>query len=105
MPAHNEHIGEIAAVCPQKRQCELGSYYPARTFVKPLSRQYATTLSASVESVVEKVLRLEKELQLEIVIKNENALVIFPVFGHVFCNFVLLTRNRLTFLTLRHSPI
>ena len=46
-PAHNEHIGEIAAVSPQKRQCELGSYYPARTFVKPLPRQYATTLGAS----------------------------------------------------------
>ena len=46
-PADNEHIGEIAAVAPQKRQCEFGSYYPARTFVKPLPRQYATTLSAS----------------------------------------------------------
>jgi len=45
--AHNEHIGEIAAVSPQKRQCEFGSYYPARTFVKPLPRQYATTLGAS----------------------------------------------------------
>ena len=44
--AYNEHIGEIAAVCPQKRQCEFGSYYPARTFVKPLPRQYATTLPA-----------------------------------------------------------
>ena len=47
MAAANEHIGEIAAVAPQKRQCEFGSYYPARTFVKPLPRQYATTLSAS----------------------------------------------------------
>ena len=45
--AYNEHIGEIAAVCPQKRQCDFGSYYPALTFVKPLPRQYATTLSAS----------------------------------------------------------
>ena len=44
--AYNEHIGEIAAVTPQKRQCELESYYPARTFVKPLPRQYATTLCA-----------------------------------------------------------
>ena len=43
----NEHIGEIAAVAPQKRQCEFGSYYPARTFVKPLPRQYATTLAAT----------------------------------------------------------
>jgi len=43
----NKHIGEIAAVSPQKRQCELGSYYPARTFVKPLPRQAAGTLGAS----------------------------------------------------------
>jgi len=47
MPACNKHIGEIAAVSPQKRQCEFGSSYPARTFVKPLPRQYATTLEAS----------------------------------------------------------
>jgi len=46
-PAPNEHIGKMAAVTPQKRQCELGSYYPAQTFVKPLPRQYATTLHAS----------------------------------------------------------
>jgi hypothetical protein len=26
----NEHIGEIAAVAPQKRQYELGSYYPTQ---------------------------------------------------------------------------
>ena len=43
----NVHIGEIAAVPPQQRQCELGSYYPARTFVKPLPRQYASPLGAS----------------------------------------------------------
>jgi len=50
MPAPNKHLGEIAAVCTQKRQCELGSYYPARSFVKPLPRQYATTLGASEEA-------------------------------------------------------
>jgi len=44
--ATNEHIGEIAAVSPLERQCKFGSYYPARTFVKPLPRQYATTLAA-----------------------------------------------------------
>ena len=44
MPAANERFGAMAAITPQKRQCELGSYYPARTFVKPLPRQYATTL-------------------------------------------------------------
>ena len=50
-PADNEHIGEIAAVAPQKRQYEFGSYYPARTFVKPLPRQYATTLPAILATV------------------------------------------------------
>ena len=55
-PAANEHIGEIAAVCPQKRQCKFGSYYPARTFVKPLPRQYATTLAASVATTVRKAM-------------------------------------------------
>jgi len=45
--AYNEHIGKIAALAPQKRQCEFGSYYPARTFVKPLPRQYATTLGGT----------------------------------------------------------
>jgi len=42
--AHNGRFGKIAALAPQKRQCEFGSYYPARTLVKPLPRQYATTL-------------------------------------------------------------
>ena len=49
--ASNEHIGEIAAVAPQKRQCEFGSYYPARTLVKPLPRQAAGTLCATADSV------------------------------------------------------
>ncbi|MCL2598029.1 MAG: hypothetical protein FWD66_10370 [Paludibacter sp.] len=44
--ASNEHIGKIAAAIPLERQCEFGSYYPARTFVKPLPRQYAGTLCA-----------------------------------------------------------
>jgi len=46
-PAVNGRFGEIAALAPQKRQCELGSYYPARTFVKPLPRQAAGTLGVS----------------------------------------------------------
>jgi len=45
-PAGNEHIGKIAAAIPLEKQCEFGSYYPARTFEKPLPRQYATTLAA-----------------------------------------------------------
>ena len=28
--AYNEHIDEIAAVAPQKRQCEFGSLYPKK---------------------------------------------------------------------------
>jgi len=46
--AYNEHIGEIAAASPQKRQCGNGSLYPAATVVKPLPRQYAWALGASV---------------------------------------------------------
>ena len=38
---------EMAAVTPQKRQCELGSYYPAGTLVKPPPRKAANTLGAS----------------------------------------------------------
>jgi hypothetical protein len=47
LPACNGRFGEIAALAPQKRQCEFGSYYPARTFVKPLPRQAAGTLGVS----------------------------------------------------------
>ena len=49
--AANEHIGKIAAAIPQKKQYEFGSSYPARAFVKPLPRQYATTLGASQRTV------------------------------------------------------
>jgi len=46
--AHNGRFGKIAALPPHKRQCELGSYYPARTFVKPLPRQAAASLEATL---------------------------------------------------------
>ena len=49
--ANNKRFCEIAAVAPQKRQCELGSYYPAGTLVKPLPRQAAGTLQAMREIV------------------------------------------------------
>jgi len=39
--AYNMRFGKIAALAPQKRQCEFGSYYPAGTLVKPQLRQYA----------------------------------------------------------------
>ena len=45
-PAHNGRFCEMAAVAPQKRQCELVSYYPAGTLVKPPPRKAAGTLVA-----------------------------------------------------------
>jgi hypothetical protein len=46
-PSPNGRFCEMAAVAPQKRQCELGSYYPAGNLVKPPPRKAAGTLSAS----------------------------------------------------------
>jgi len=45
----------MAALAPQKRQCELGSYYPARTLVKPPPRKAAGALGVSGDGTVEKV--------------------------------------------------
>jgi len=45
--AGNMRLGKIAALTPQKRQCKFGSYYPARTFVKPPPRKAAGTLGVS----------------------------------------------------------
>ena len=42
--AYNGRFGAMAALAPQQRQCELGSYYPAGTLVKPPLRQAAGTL-------------------------------------------------------------
>ena len=47
MPAGNGRFGAMAALAPQKRQCERGSYYPAGTLVKPPLRQAAGTLCTS----------------------------------------------------------
>ena len=47
MPALNGRFCEMAAVTPQKRQCEIGSYYPAGSSVKPPPRKAAGTLYAS----------------------------------------------------------
>jgi len=43
MPADNGRFCEMAAVTPQKVQCEIGSYYPAGSSVKPPPRQAAGT--------------------------------------------------------------
>ena len=40
---YNVRFCKIAAVTPQKRQCELGSYYPAESSVKSPHRQAAGT--------------------------------------------------------------
>ena len=39
MPALNGRFCEMAAVSPQKRQCELGSYYPAGSVVEAATSQ------------------------------------------------------------------
>ena len=53
---------------PQKVQCEFGSYYPARTLVKPPLRQAAGRLEATKRSDSEidknKVLRILTPLQI-----------------------------------------
>ena len=46
MPAHNGRFCEMAALTPQKQQCEFGSYYPAGSVVKPPPRKAAGTLYA-----------------------------------------------------------
>ena len=48
--APNGRFGAMAALAPQKRQCELESYYPAATLVKPPLRQAARTLYATRET-------------------------------------------------------
>jgi len=37
--AYNGRFCEMAAVTPQKRQCELGSYYPAASLVEAATSQ------------------------------------------------------------------
>ena len=44
--AANGRFGAMAALAPQQRQYEFGSYYPAGTLVKPPLRQAAGTLPA-----------------------------------------------------------
>jgi len=35
MPAYNGRFGAMAGVAPQKRQCDFGSFAPARASVSP----------------------------------------------------------------------
>jgi len=49
--ASNRRFGKIAAVLPQKRQCEFGSYYPAGALVEAAaspSRQHVSGKRATV---------------------------------------------------------
>ena len=39
MPALNEQFGKMAALAPQKQQCEFGSYYPAASAVEAATSQ------------------------------------------------------------------
>ena len=48
--AYNVRFCKMAVVTPQKRQCELGSYYPAGGSVKPPPRKAAGTLEAMLDS-------------------------------------------------------
>jgi hypothetical protein len=43
--AANERFGTMAALSPQQRQCELGSYYPAGTLVKLTVHQAAGAMN------------------------------------------------------------
>ena len=42
MPACNGRFGKIAALTPQKRQCEIGNYYPAASVVEVGAANRAT---------------------------------------------------------------
>ena len=53
--AGNGRFCEMAAVAPQQRQCELGSYYPAGSLVKPPLRQAAQTLPAMADNALRKL--------------------------------------------------
>jgi len=41
----------MAAVAPHKRQCNLGSFAPARSSVKPPLHKAASTLPASIKNI------------------------------------------------------
>jgi len=60
-PAPNERFGATAAVAPLKVTCELGSYYPAGSSVKPLPRKAAGTEQLLLQLVL--VLELQVGLQ------------------------------------------
>ena len=70
MPADNERFGARGAVARRKGITNLKVITPQNFYCQPPLRQAAALLSASVESVVEKVLRLEREVHFESVVKK-----------------------------------
>ena len=66
----------MAALAPQQRQCELGSYYPAGALVKPPLRQAAGTLVAMraqpSSSAYSKKNKVESLTQLDKLEKNDR---------------------------------
>ena len=50
---HNGRFCEMAAVTPQTVQCEIGSYYPAGSSVKPPPRKAAGRYRQAADSAVE----------------------------------------------------
>ena len=51
-PACNMRFCEMAAVTPQKRQCELGSYYPAGTLLEAATSQSRRDVSSNGRTVI-----------------------------------------------------
>jgi hypothetical protein len=58
-PAYNVRFGATAAVAPRKLSSGLNVCSPLESLLKPPLRQAAIPLAVSVESVVEKALRIE----------------------------------------------
>ena len=73
----NGRFGEMAAVTPQKMQCNFGSLYPAASVVEPPPRQAAGTLCVSSESAGRESSTFRERVQpdnvveIKIEIKNE----------------------------------
>ena len=61
----NMRFCKMAAVTPQKRQCELESYYPAGSSVKPPPRKAAGALGVMRRKRSGKSSRFEKKVELK----------------------------------------
>ena len=70
MPTYNERFGARGAVARRKGITNLKLSTPQNSYCQPPLPPSRRTLSASVESVVEKVLHPETELHLESVVEK-----------------------------------